>query len=181
MRHFITYTGAGVICSGLVALILLVRICCPKLNASVSRHHADGCSVKEGWKWFAKEQTQAQDFKFLCLLSWKRESVWWCTGSGERHAILSTKVSNSIKCTSRLMFCQSHAFLSVSLSLFLHREENHIWFNMITELGHDLRNVPRTTAGTHTSHAERHTTLSLPALVYALPAAPPLPINFIGS
>lgn len=46
MRHFITYTGAGVICSGLVALILLVRICCPKLNASVSRHHADGCSVK---------------------------------------------------------------------------------------------------------------------------------------
>lgn len=60
--------------------------------------------------------------------------------------LLSTKVSTFTKCTSSLMYCQLHTFLSLSFC----RVENHIWSNLITELGHDLRNVPHTTAGTHT-------------------------------
>lgn len=52
------------------------------------------------------------------------------------------------------------AHISVCLSLSLCGDENHIWSNLITELGHDLRNVPHTTAGTHTTHA--HATHSAP-------------------
>lgn len=181
MSHFTSFSGVGMIRSGPVSLMLLVRICCPKLNTSVSCHDVDGCSVKEGWKWFSMGQTITRAALHAVLITavWATEREFQRISNPvceECHAILGTKLSNFIKCTSSLMYCQLHKFLSLPLQrwkthLIQFDKRTGSWFEKCSS--HHSRD-------THNTHGETHNTL-FASLVYGLPAAPPLPINFIGS
>lgn len=64
----ILFHFAGMIYSGPVSLILLVRICCPKLSTSVSCHDVDGCSVKKEWTVFAKGEAVTSALHSLLML-----------------------------------------------------------------------------------------------------------------
>ncbi len=177
MSHFTSFSGARAIRSGLVSLILSVRICCPKTkHFSVS----SGCWWMLAWKknendllrerqslslalsayhsrLSRRKRISEEDFNLLCSLSRKRERELSGTVSGERHAILSTEVSSFIKCTSSLMYCQLHTFLSLPLQ----RRKSHLiqfdnrtgsWFEKCSS------HHSRDTHNTHThTHADTYT------------------------
>lgn len=125
-----------------------------------------------------KKKIPEKDFNLLGSWSWKRRRAQW-------HSERSVP-SWAPKSAIFIKMYESYTGLDVlpaahiSVSLSLRRWKSHLiqfdnrtgsWFEKCSS--HHSRD-------THNTHMQTHNTLSA-SLVYGLPAAPPLPINFIGS
>lgn len=128
----------------------------PHKTLLVSRGDVDGCGVKKNWRRFAGRSAShlpstslrlrridrifVQGLKkekkiHLSQLAWKRDF---------RTAVSYELPKSTFLQSVQAAWCAArHTHTHSRLALC--RDWNHIWSNLITELGHDLRNAPCTT------------------------------------